>query len=301
MDIVRYMVACALLLFTGCQKQSTITDSPADSEIKNASEEYRAALIGQDSEKLSAMLADDAIYINLTTQETIEGKPAIVQYVTEQFQKAGEPELKFKIDQINFKEPTVAQEKGLVEIVLPGQQSRQYAFKAEYRKENDGWLINKITEISCQAAPSHYEHLKELGWLVGDWENSFDDTVFTASYRWSKNKNFLIQRFSLKVLDYRELSGMQLIGWDPIKKSIRSWMFDSDGGFGTGQWVQDGDSWYVNTVFVLADGRKATATYVYTKQDNSSYIFTSQIRDVDGRILPNIGPFKAVRTAGGSK
>ncbi len=109
-----------------------------------------------------------------------------------------------------------------------------------------------------------------------------------------KHKNFLMQNFSMKVLDQNELQGCQIIGWDPIQEKIRSWVFDSDGGFGEGYWSQQGDSWYVNMSFTLADGRKASSTNIYTKVDGS-YTFASEGRDVNGEVLPNIEPVKVVK------
>jgi len=32
------------------------------------------------------------------------------------------------------------------------------------------------------------------------------------------------------------MAGMQIIGWGPAAKQMRSWVFDSDGGFGTVIW-----------------------------------------------------------------
>ena len=42
-----------------------------------------------------------------------------------------------------------------------------------------------------------------------------------------------------------DLEGTQVIGWDPAAGTIRSWMFDSDGGFGEGTWSKKDNSWIV--------------------------------------------------------
>ena len=36
---------------------------------------------------------------------------------------------------------------------------------------------------------------------------------------------------------------MQVIGWDPAAKQVRSWVFDSGGGIGEGIWTKQGDKW----------------------------------------------------------
>ncbi len=57
--------------------------------------------------------------------------------------------------------------------------------------------------------------------------------------------------------------GSQIIGWDPYAQTIRSWLFDSDGGFGVGRWTPAGNRWTVKTLSVLPDGRRGSATNIY--------------------------------------
>jgi hypothetical protein len=58
-------------------------------------------------------------------------------------------------------------------------------------------------------------------------------------------------------------SGVQRIGWDPIARRIKSWTFDSNGGYGDGQWSKQGDTWVVQASGVLPDGRTTTSTNFY--------------------------------------
>ena len=83
---------------------------------------------------------------------------------------------------------------------------------------------------------SHFEQLKGLNWLAGNWEDKDDTIDVKYTVAWDKNKNFLTQNFILSIPGQDELSGMQIIGWDPIEKQIRSWIFDSDGGYGKSVW-----------------------------------------------------------------
>jgi len=142
---------------------------------------------------------------------------------------------------------------------------------------------------------SRRDQLDQLDWLIGSWTNKTDAAVVNSNFEWDRDKNFIIQHFSMKTDDEPELSGQQIITWDTSENKIRSWVFDSDGGFGQSVWSRQGNSWYAQTVYTLPDGRKASATHIYTRVDNDSYTFASQGRDVDGRMLPDIGPFNAVR------
>ena len=49
----------------------------------------------------------------------------------------------------------------------------------------------------------------------------------------------------------------QRIGWDPLTKQIKSWVFDSEGGYGDGLWTRKGNQWVIKSTGVLPDGRIA--------------------------------------------
>ena len=83
----------------------------------------------------------------------------------------------------------------------------------------------------------------------------------------------------------------------PAAGTIRSWMFDSDGGFGEGTWSKHGDTWVVKFNQVLADGRKASATNVYKMVDGNTFTWKSIGRKLDGQFLDNIDEVKMVRKA----
>ncbi len=158
-------------------------------------------------------------------------------------------------------------------------------------KESDRTVgTSKATSSASQNEP-----LKELDWLVGNWEDVADNINVNYHFYWNFNNHVLIQNFTVKSPEHSTLDGQQWIVWDPSSKSLRSWIVDSDGGFGESVWYKEGDSWFASTAFTLADGRKASATHVYTKIDNNTFTFASEGRDIGGVVLPNIGPFKVVR------
>jgi hypothetical protein len=141
------------------------------------------------------------------------------------------------------------------------------------------------------------DNLKELAWLIGNWDNEGVDDI-ENSFKWDLNGHFILQTFILSSTDEDEekpLTIKQIIGWDPVQNRIRSWIFDSDGGFGRSLWLKINDAWYASTDFVTPDGKKASATHIYKKIDDNTYTFSSENRDVNGDILPDIGPFKVVR------
>src|SRR5208283_1196584 len=117
-------------------------------------------------------------------------------------------------------------------------------------------------------APAGASPLRDLAWLVGEWTNAGGASGISTTVAWTKNKSFLTYSFKVSVPGTKDLEGTQVIGWDPAAGTIRSWMFDSDAGFGEGKWTKKGNRWMIKFKQVLPDGRKAAATNIYTIIDN---------------------------------
>jgi hypothetical protein len=98
----------------------------------------------------------------------------------------------------------------------------------------------------------------------------------------------MTRSFAMVIRDQVNMSGMQIIGWDPVAKQIRSWVFDSDGGFSEGKWVRKGDRWLVQQVGTLADGSKSSAINVIKQIDSNSFTWQSVDRSVNGEMLPQV-------------
>ena len=146
-----------------------------------------------------------------------------------------------------------------------------------------------------RAAPE--SALQDLAWLVGEWTDESPEATGEATVTWTKNKTFLSYSFKVAAPGMDDLEGTQVIGWDPAAGTIRSWMFDSDGGFGEGIWTKKDNGWVVKFSQVLPDGRKASATNIYTLVDGNTFTWKSVGREVDGEFLPNVDEVKMVRKA----
>src|SRR5208283_759008 len=77
----------------------------------------------------------------------------------------------------------------------------------------------------------------------------------------------------------------QRIGWDPLAKSVRSWVFDSEGGYGESTWTRSGESWVIKAKFVRSDGTTASATNLLTPAGKDAYVWRSTDRVVDGEVV----------------
>jgi hypothetical protein len=104
-----------------------------------------------------------------------------------------------------------------------------------------------------------------------------------------------VRTFTASVDGNINLTGMQLVGWDPARKQIRSWVFDSDGGFAEGRWAKNGNRWSIITTGTLSDGGKASSVNVITRVDDNQFKWKSLNRTAGGELLPNIDEVIVVR------
>jgi uncharacterized protein (TIGR02246 family) len=163
----------------------------------------------------------------------------------------------------------------------------------------DGWQIDTIKEAAGDAS-SHAAHLKELGWLVGNWTGAVPSAPGAAVYStfdWTANRSFLIRKFTIDRKDGSGPSGTEVIGWDPREHRIRSWVFESDGGFGRSLWARDGNRWTIKYTGVLADGSDVSATHILTQIDADTLTLQSSDRSLDGHKRPDVAKMTIKRTA----
>ena len=163
-----------------------------------------------------------------------------------------------------------------------------------YVKQNGRWLCSSEREEHA-ARVAHHEHLKALEWLVGDWVEQSSDSTVHAICRWSQDKNFLLRDFTVHVQGRPVMTINQRIGWDPLTKQIKSWVFDSEGGYGDEFWTRKGNQWVIKSTGVLPDGRTASATHVLTKDGTNSARWTSTERTLGGSTIAEPVEYVMVR------
>lgn len=268
----------------------TADDAPAGDEaaIRKAVEAYVVSFNRGDAKALAALWTPEAVYTNPVSGEQAVGRAAIEKQFAGIFEEEKRTKLEAATKSIEFISPGVAVEQGTAKLIVPDQAPEESEYTAIYVKRDGQWLLDRIKEEEVVAIPSHYEQLKELEWLVGSWSDQDDQATVVTDCKWAKNNNFLVRSFTVQVRDRIDLSGMQVIGWDPAAKQIRSWVFDSDGGFGQGTWKKKENRWYIEQNGILTDGRKTSSVSILTKLNDNTSTLQSVNRTVDGEILPNI-------------
>lgn len=258
-------------------------------------QEFTFALDQKNENNLASFWTEDGELVLPATGEVIEGREAIAKYLSKKMEGLSGKKIAFKEVRIEFPNSDKAVVEGVFNISENGELKDRKARKFELVKQDGKWYLDTAREFDIELPPALYERLKGLEWMIGKWKDQDDDVTITFSTKWDKYKNFLIQNFNVGIYGTDTLEGMQVIGWDPIQEKIHSWIFDSDGGVGSGVWTKEDKSWKEVVSYTLSDGRKASAINIYTPIDQKSYSYSSIGRDVGGEVLPDIEPLTVVK------
>ena len=215
---------------------------------------FTKAFDGGDAAAAAATFAEDALVVD-EQGERIVGRAAIRAQLAASFADNPGSTITIKVDSLRFLGPDTAFEEGRTTITPagPGAVPEITRFTVVYIKKNGQWLQSAVRDELSQDLGPH-DRLKELEWLVGDWINESQDAIVSTSCKWTADGNFLIRDFTMKTHGQPVLSGSQRIGWDAVKHQFKTWIFDSEGGFGEGYWTRDGDRWLIKADGVRQDG-----------------------------------------------
>lgn len=271
-------------------------DQAADeAAIRAAVESYVKAYNVGDAQALAGHWSEQAVYQNPLSGMEVTGRDAIAEEFKAVLAETKGSQLAVEVQSIDFVSPNVAVEQGVARVTNASGEPEITEYSAVHVKQGDKWFMDRVTEQEPVTVPSHYEQLKPLAWLVGTWVDEDEQARVETTCQWTKNQNYLSRSFTIELPNEPNLSGVQIIGWDASQGKIRSWAFDSDGGFAEGSWRQKDNSWIVENAAVLPDGRKASSINVLTMLDDNTVTWQITGRDVDGEILPNLPEVKITR------
>jgi uncharacterized protein (TIGR02246 family) len=201
-----------------------------------------------------------------------QGQEAIKDLLAKYFAKFPGAKLTMEVDSIRIIGPVAFEEGTRTTTTKDDAEMAQVQYSMIRTKIGDKWPIVSIRDFADDPDLTPHDHLEPLAWLVGDWVNEGNDAAVQISYRWSDDKNFLLGDFHVGKSGDTVMHSTQRIGWDPLAGKVRSWMFDSDGGFGEGHWTQLEDgSWVIKSSAVLPDGQTGSATVTLTPQRKDRY------------------------------
>jgi uncharacterized protein (TIGR02246 family) len=256
--------------------------------IEKGIQAYVEAFNNKDIDGVVNRWSPEGVYIDQSTGQQMSGREEIKESLQAVFASASKGRLTVEVESIDFVSPNVALEKGASTITRDDGNPSVTRYNAVHIKRDGSWLIDRLTETEVITPPSRYEQLKDLEWMVGRWRDQDDQGVVASECHWARNKNFLVRSFNVSMAGVPDMAGMQLIGWDPANHQIRSWTFDSDGGFNHAIWKKSGSAWSIQQTATLPDGRLASATTIMAPLNPNSFTWEQVHRVVDGELLPNL-------------
>jgi uncharacterized protein (TIGR02246 family) len=279
-------VAASLAVRPGSAQQSPGTTEAAKQAIQKHAEAFVEAFHKGDAKALAAFWAVDGDYTDQNGRQ-FKGRTAIEKAFTELFAEHKGLTLGIESIALRFVTPNVAIEDGMTAVFAPeGLPPSRARYTIVHVQKDGQWQLSSVRD-AVFVPPSNRGPLRGLEWAVGDWASEGDKgEVERLSVAWAQNENFLTATFATTMGDITVGSATQWIGWDPVAKKVRSWIFDAAGGFGEGAWTRDGSKWVIKTNSVLQDGKKAAATYILSRGAGDTLGLQARDRVVDGKSLP---------------
>lgn len=270
---------------------------PDAKAIRKLGQEYIAAYEKGDAKACASLWTNEGEFIADDGQVT-EGKAAIEKGYAELFAKKEHRKLEMDVNSIKFPSTDTA----ILEATLRRKNAEGETIGSSWShallvREGGQWKVAMVREWDRDI--SHDTKLTDLSWLIGSWTASGKDKEVAITYEWNEKKTFIHGQFTVKEAGKAVETGTQVIGKDNSVGLIRSWVFQSEGGFGGGNWYRDGNKWTVDTAGVLPDGREATATTLYVKLNANEFTWQSVNRTLAGESMPDTPPIKVVRQKAG--
>jgi uncharacterized protein (TIGR02246 family) len=275
-----------------------VVDVPGlDTEAQTFFAGYLNAFNAADTEALATMWAADAVWTSDIDGSSTEGREAIIADLKESLTLAPGLRLSAQLERVREIAQGVVSVDGQVISARPDEPPTQTSFTAILVNRDNSWQISTVHEFATPVPATPYERLKQFEFLIGEWYDESPDANITTTFRWGAGQSFLIRSYIAQVEGAEPLQGTQVFGWDPREQVMRSWSFDSLGGFGQGTWSKSGDEWVGRLGEVLPDGGTAAATQVIRRIDNDTLEVTTVGREVNGEPQPSSDPVRVVRAA----
>jgi len=268
-------------------------DATAVGELLQA---FIKAYNAKDAKALGALFTQNAEIQDEEGDMTV-GRDAIVARFARSFSADGGDTLGVTTESFRFLGSDLAIEEGTATISSrAGGSPRTNRYSVIYAREGGRWLHARIRDEPSDEISPH-EQLLALEWMLGDWVNESDDALVLTTCTWSKDGNFLLREFDVKVEGRIDLSGTQRIGWDAQKKQFRTWVFDTKGGFAEGLMFREGDRWVIKSTGVRPDGMSVSVTTTITILGKDRMRWESSDRTLGDAPLPETDRFHLVRRA----
>ena len=264
---------------------TTTTNSGVEAAIKANAKSYEEAFAKADAAALASMWAENGSYVD-SSGNKYEGRAAIERCFKEYFkQPDASKNLEIRVDSVKSLGDKGAIENGLSRIKDSNGNVLSVAPYTVVHVNNNGkWEMASVNEEAAQ----YYDNLLDkLRWMSGEWSAKGNGGEATLSSRWMADRHFMVSTFRVKTNSGESHEDTQVIGVDPRRRAIISWIFDSEGGYGHGYWSTDGKRWAIDTVRISPDGKRTQARNYLEPKDSDTFTWRSTGRKLNGLLIPD--------------
>lgn len=279
-------------------KESSVPEKYAADEqaIRGIHDALVKAYAADDAKAVAAHFGKEAEYIN-SQGGIFQGRAEIEQRLSDYMADHPGCQLESQIDAIRFVSPMVALVDGITNVIHEESGPTHCHFAAVYVKADGKWELASVRDRALSPMHLHEDQLGQLDFLLGDWIDEDAHSVVSFSCKATDNGKFLLRAFALKISGQDVMSGSQRIGWDPINEQLRTWIFDSEGGFAEGFWEQSGDDWMLHAIGVTAAGEVASGSSIYKIVDDHTMTWQAVDHEVGGCRMPDSPVYTLTRRA----
>ena len=262
--------------------------------IRLAAEAFAKAYNAGDAKAIASLFAADGEIVNEEGQST-HGREGIERIFAEIFKEHPKTHMDLAIGSIRFIGPDMAVEDGMATVTHgPDEPAQRSPYTVVHAEKDGKWLTASSRDLPDDTLTPE-EQLKQLQWMIGEWVDESPEALVMTSYRWTDNQCYILSEFKVQTGGRPLMTGTQRIGWDPLAKKIRSWVFDSEGGFGEGIWTPEGNQWIVKRTGVTRDGKVASSTNIITRVSKHRMTWQSRDRIIGGEKTPDIAEIPITR------
>lgn len=270
-------------LAEGSQKSQIVN------EIRSSLSQYVETFNRADADALAQFWIEDSTYTDPNGVQ-IHGRAPIRDSFQQIFTQNPGIKLQVADTRIETSSEDWARESGRDILTFADGTVEESSYTAILKKVENKWLIQEVIDLESYEPPHHYKHLKDLEWMIGCWKDEGDGMVVETTYEWSSRMNSIYGSFTISSDGELEKDGRIVIGWDPMEQAIRSWTFDSEGGTAEGVWYEKDGKWFSKALHLLPDGKTGSSTRVFERVDENTVRWRAINREVDGELLPSLGP-----------
>ncbi|MBL8821848.1 MAG: nuclear transport factor 2 family protein [Planctomycetia bacterium] len=290
----RLLLLFGILTVLAVVSQMTADDSPArksaEAEIRSQAVAFCKAFNQGNASAVAAFYSDGCEYTSETGRKLV-GRSAIEAAYTEHFKTNPGETISVDITSIRFPSTSMAIEEGTIETRFAQETALPNCshYRAVHVLENGKWL----TALSQEWGVSQ-DKIKDLSWLIGQWDATTKQGVIQLQFEWNEKKNTILTRFTMKNGDKVLASGNGRIHQNG--RGLVGNSYQDNGKHGESIWYRDGNRWIAEDSETGPDGAASRSVNILTRLNDNSLLWRTVERTINGEPAPDEVPVKLTRS-----